>query len=215
MRIYPIGLHLEGRLCVVIGGSGDAVRKVKALLAAGARVRYIHPSVPAQLQKLVENGQVEWLPRAYQEGDLADAFLTIPADRDPEVNRRVFAEAERLGRLCNAVDDTAHANCSAPSVVQRGDLTLAVFTGGRSPMLARRVRKELEQQFGPEYGELLELLGDLRAQVLARVCDEKRRKVILHRMAEGPALELLRAGRREEALAALRAELPGELPEGD
>ena len=145
---YPVTLDLTGRRCVVIGQGPLAEEKVRGLLEAGASVAVIAPA-------------------AYRRGDLAGAFLVIAASGDPAVNRAVFDEAQAERVLCNAVDDIGHCHFAAPSVLRRGDLVVAVSTGGRSPALAKRLRSELAERIGPEYGVLTRLLGELRAELIA------------------------------------------------
>lgn len=145
---YPIALDLAGRRCVVVGQGPLAEEKVRGLLEAGASVAVIAPS-------------------AYRRGDLAGAFLVIAATGDPAVNRMVFAEAEAERVLCNAVDDVEHCHFAAPSVLRRGELVVAISTGGRSPALAKRLRVDLAERLGPELGVLTDLLGELRAELVA------------------------------------------------
>ena len=143
---YPVSLDVTGRRCVVIGQGPLAEEKAGGLLEAGAGVTVIAPS-------------------AYRRGDLAGAFLAIAATGDPALNRAIFAEAEAERVLCNAVDDVEHCHFAAPSTLRRGDLVVAISTGGRSPALAKRLRAELAEQMGPELGVLTDLLGELRAEL--------------------------------------------------
>ncbi len=159
---------LETKHCLVVGGGGVAERKVHALLDADAQVRVIAPTVTGELANMARGGKIEWLPRAYRSGDLAQAVLVIAATNDAEINHAVAREAIERGLLVNVVDDPAWCNFTAPAVVRRGDLTIAVSTGGDVPALAGHLRAQLERQFGDEWGAYIEWLTRLRGRIAAR-----------------------------------------------
>ena len=164
---YPIALELTGRRCVVVGGGAVGERKARGLLAAGGRVLVITETATAGLEQLEAAGQVELVRRSYVPGDLAGAFLAVAATEDRATNAQVFAESESAGVLLNAVDDPEHSHFAVPAIVRRGDLLLTVSTGGRAPALASRVRRRLEQHFGPEWGQVVALLGEAREDARA------------------------------------------------
>jgi precorrin-2 dehydrogenase/sirohydrochlorin ferrochelatase len=143
----------------------------------------------------VREGDLEWVPRAYQQEDLAEAFLVIGATDDAETNEQVWQEAVERGVLVNIVDDPARCNFIVPSLVQRGDLCLAISTGGKSPALAKRLRERLEAEFGPEYAAFAALLGDLRERVKASYPDATERKNLFYRLVDSDILELIAQGR--------------------
>ena len=197
---YPVFLDLHGKRCVVVGGGQVAVRKVEGLLAVGAEVTVIapeHGALPAG---------VGVLRRAYQPGDLAGARLVIAATNDAAVNAAVASEAEARGILVNVVDDPAQCSFILPAVVRRGALCLAISTGGASPAFARRLRAALEEQFGPEYAALLDILQSLREQWAPRAdaanLSSADRRRAWERVLDLPLLDWLRAG---DAAAARRA----------
>ena len=190
MSLFPIFVKLEGRLVVVVGGGEIAAGKIEGLLRAGARVRVIAPEVDALFAEPIRNRKIEWLPRKFAAGDLDGATLVIAATSAAGVNSSVFREAETRGILCNAVDDVENCHFYYGSIVQRGDLQIAISTNGKSPALAQRLRRELEQQFGPEYEMWLEWLGAARA--LLRVADgggTESNKQMLHQLASKPMYE--------------------------
>ena len=163
---YPVALELSVRRCVVTGGGREAERKARALLEAEADVVVIAPRVSDGLADLVRRREVSHIARRYRHGDLVDAFLVIAADSDRATRAEVFAEAEAERVLCNAVDDVEHCHFAVPSIVRRGELLLAISTGGRAPALAKRLRRRLTAQFGWQWEALVDVLGDVRAEAL-------------------------------------------------
>jgi siroheme synthase-like protein len=189
MSLFPIFVKLQGRLVIVVGGGSVAEGKIAGLLAAGARVRVISPAITPTFAEWVRECKIEWLPKVFESGDLMGAYLAIAATSAPGVNDVVFREAEARGVLCNAVDDIEHCHFYYGSIVQRGDLQIAVSTNGKSPALAQRLRQELEAQFGPEYEVWLEWLGAAREVLHSSAADPEANKKILHQLASRPAFE--------------------------
>jgi siroheme synthase-like protein len=200
MSLFPIFLKLENRVVVVVGGGVVAEGKIPALLEAGARVRVIAPDVTQAILRWSEQQELEWHAKKFEPSDLADAFLVVAATPAPSVNGAVYREAERLGILCNAVDDIQHCHFYYGSIVQRGDLQIAISTNGKSPALAQRLRRELEAQFGPEYQQWLEWLGATRDMLRTAGGDPDSTKVALHHLASRPMFErFLRETHEEES----------------
>ncbi len=159
---YPVNLVVSGRRCLVVGGGRVAARKVEGLLACEARVTVVAPAVGDDVRALAENGRIELHQRPYRSGDLDRMWLAVAATDDPEVNRAVFEAGEQAGIWVNGADDPANCSFTLPSVVRRGDLQVAVSTGGRSPALASWLRRRIEADIGPEYEVLLDLLATER-----------------------------------------------------
>jgi precorrin-2 dehydrogenase/sirohydrochlorin ferrochelatase len=200
MKTYPIYLvGMERRRVVVVGGGSVAARKVEGLLEAGARVTVISPILTPELEALAEARRIAVIGRPYRQGDLAGAFLVIAATSDPDVNQAVWRESEQCGCLVNVVDDPAHCNFITPAIVRRGEVTLAISTGGASPALARRLREQLEAQVGPEYGELASLLAELRPELRARYREEKARQEAAFRLANSDLLSIIKKKGMDEA----------------
>jgi len=193
-QFYPAFLDLRGRRAVVIGGGAIAEQKVVGLLAAGARVTVISPGVSRRLEDLAAAGTVTIERRPYRPGDLAGAFLAIAATDDRAANRAVWVEAEARGVLLNAVDDLPHCSFIAPAIHRQGDVAVAVSTAGKSPALAVRLRERIGRLIGPEYATLLELLGELRAELARRVPDARIRTRLWYRIVDSDAIELVRRG---------------------
>ena len=200
MDAYPIFLtDLQSRRCVVIGGDAEAERKVNGLLAANAAVTVINETLSGNLTLWANERRITWLPRACQPGDLRGAWLAIATTRDSALAARLKDEAEQHGVLLNVADDAPRSNFVAGSVMRRGPLAIAVSTSGCSPALAARIRHQLEETFGPEYAELLELLGELRRPVAARHPGFEARKALWEQLLDSAILDLLRAGQPEQA----------------
>ena len=156
---YPVNLVLDGRRCLVVGGGHIALRKVQGLLACGAQVRVVAPRIVPELRTLPG---VTFDERPWRPDDLAGVWLVIAATDDPAVNGAVYQAGERERIWVNGADDPANCSFTLPSVVRRGDLQIAVSTGGRSPALASWLRRRLEGEIGPEYSDLLEILATER-----------------------------------------------------
>ncbi|MCL4440257.1 siroheme synthase [Desulforamulus profundi] len=191
-NLYPIYLKLAGQLCLVVGGGKVAERKVGSLLECGARVRLVSPAVTSQIEEWANQGKLELRQRQYQTGDLEGAFLVFAATNQEKVNRRVSEECLSRNLAVNVVDDPPRCNFFVPSVIRRGKLSIAISTSGASPALAAKIRRQLERQFGPEYEEFMEILADLRRQVLAGEADIQQRKQIFSHLVESDILDLLR-----------------------
>lgn len=199
MAHYPIHLNLESGKCVVIGGGAVAERKVQSLLDFGARVTVVAPEVTPTLSRLADTGKIQRVDDAYRPGMLAGAVLVIAATDDSETNKAVSEEAQALGIPVNVVDDPDLCTFFVPSVLRRGDLVISVSTSGKSPSLAKRLREKLESCIGPEYGELADLLGELRDEVKARYQDPSERNKAYARILDSDVLDLLSQGRRDDA----------------
>ncbi len=205
MSGYPIVLTgLAARRCLIVGGGAVAARKAEALLEAGARPVVISPELSPALEAMVAAGHVEALRRPYRPGDLEGAALVIAATDERALNAAISAEAGRRGVLVNVVDDPELCTFTVPAVVRRGDLVVAVSTGGLSPAMARRVREMLEETIDAAYGELLDLLAGLRPEVLARV-PVREQRAAWDQLLDGSLLSLLRQEGRPAAEARARS----------
>lgn len=194
--LFPAFLDLRGRPCLVVGAGEVAQQKVTSLIASGAAVHVVAPHASAEIQHLGADHRLRWSPRAFLPSDLDGVFLVVAATSDVQVNEKVFREADSRGVLCNAVDDPEHCHFQYPAVVRRGDLQIAISTGGRSPALAQRLRTELEAQFGVEYGPWLEWLGTVRELLFRRRIDPEQRKLALHRIVRRDVFNRFVSARR-------------------
>ncbi|MBV9761000.1 MAG: bifunctional precorrin-2 dehydrogenase/sirohydrochlorin ferrochelatase [Acidobacteriaceae bacterium] len=178
---YPIFLDLAGKKCLVVGDHPEIPFKIQGLLAAGARVEHQPACDPA---------------------DLADRFLVIAALPD---NSEIFRLCEERNILCNSIDDPNNCRFAFGAVCRQRDLTIAISTNGAAPALAARLRQKLERQIGPEHGEFLALLKELRPEIAARVPDFAARRDLWYRIVDSDALDLLRKGDAVAAHASIRA----------
>lgn len=200
MSLFPLFLKLDGRPAVVVGGGSVAETKIISLLAAGARVRVIAPKLTERIASWAREGGVSWKSKEFEPGDLDGAFLAVAATSAPGVNELVYHAADARGILCNAVDDPSRCHFYYGAVVQRGDLQIAISTNGKSPALAQRLRQELEEQFGPEYGAWLEALGFQREIVLAGDGDAEDKRRALHFLASREEFEKFRLDTSRKAV---------------
>jgi precorrin-2 dehydrogenase/sirohydrochlorin ferrochelatase len=171
-------LDLCGKKCVVIGGGKVAQRKVLSLLRCGAKVKVISPKCTDKLKKLQIEGKIELIKRPYTFGDIKGSFLAFIATDQEKVNKASLKEAKAEGAFVNVIDNPYECDFVVPSVIKRGDLQITVSTNGKSPMLSKKIREELEETFGEEYREYIHALGNLRELVLEEIDDiHIRRKV--------------------------------------
>jgi siroheme synthase-like protein len=205
MGYYPIFLELAGRPCVVIGGGQVAERKVEGLLAVGASVTVISPALSAPLEILAKEGRIRHAAREYGPGGLAGYQLAFVATDDGEVNAAVAREGRERGVWVNAADDPAHCDFILPSALRRGELVVAVATGGASPALSRAIREELEAYFTKDYAALAQVVAEVRRELRQRSrvpSAETWRKALA-----GGLRQLIAEGKREEAKAHLLEQL--------
>lgn len=197
-RYYPAFLDLVGKRCVVIGGGEIAERKTTSLLECGAHIRVISPEVTPHLEKLATAGKITVERRPYIYGDLTDCFLVVGATNSEQTNRQVFAEAEERRILCNIVDVPHLCSFIVPSVISRGDLQIAISTNGKSPMLSRRIREQLEASLGEEYAEFVNLLGDIREEIQRKFYGEAKRREVIEHLVYSDIPELIKAGQYQQ-----------------
>ena len=162
MRTHPVFLSLEGRRCVVIGGDEEAAAKARACAEAGAQVTVLAPAAAPAIAALADAGLVVLEPRPYRRGDLAGAAVAYASTVDAALVAELVADAERERVLLNVVDRPEACSFLSPAVVTRGELRIAVGTGGASPGLAARLRRSIEAEVGPEYGPFVAILAGVR-----------------------------------------------------
>jgi precorrin-2 dehydrogenase / sirohydrochlorin ferrochelatase len=195
--LFPLFLKLEGRVCLVVGGGPEVAGKIPGLLASGAQVRIVAPQVTEAIRRLTDENSVIWYARQFEPGDLDGVALAIALDDDDAVNAEVYREATARGVLCNVVDQPDRCHFYYPAVVRRGQLQIAISTGGVSPALASQIRRDLEEQFDSAYSEWVDALGDARERVMRESPRSPRRTRLLQRIASKQAYRSFTAKRRQ------------------
>ena len=205
---YPIYLNLNGKRALVVGGGTIAEGKIDRLRQTGADITVVSPEATPGIARYADYGEVTWLKKEYGAGDLDGAFIVIAATNQRDVNERIFEDAERLGILLNVVDDPPRCNFIAPSIIERGPVTLAISTGGASPALARKLRESLGES------------AELRWADMAGVMSAARKRLREAGVSVDPQhwqcclgddlLELVQAGREREAVESLLTRLLSE-----
>src|SRR5882757_1951221 len=183
MTLFPMFMKLEGRSCLVVGAGTVGEPKISSLISAGASTRVIALNATAPVADWAREGSNVWERRAFEFADLDGVFIAIAATNSRELNAAIFNQARQRNILCNVVDDPEYCDFYYPAVVRRGDLQIAVSTNGKSPALAQRIRRELEVEIGPEYGDWLAELGTIRQQLIASGMDPVERRRVLHELA--------------------------------
>jgi siroheme synthase-like protein len=191
-----------------VGAGLIGLEKVESLLRCGASIRVVAPQAVERVQELSAQGEISWLARAYEPADVAGCDLVVAASSDREVNRAVFEEATRQHVLCNTADDPPLCDFFFASIVQRGDLQIAISTAGQSPALAQRLRREIDAQLPADLGPWLAELGHLRREVLQAMPAGAARKALLHELAHREVCGLPTCPARSFANAEIKHEVP-------
>ncbi len=207
MDYLPIFLDVAAKPCLVVGGGPIALRKLNALLRAGASVRLVAPEVAAPLAPLIAKGQVQHVARAFSPEDLAGVRLVVAATDDPQVNLEVAQAAEARGIPVNVVDQAHAGSFIMPSVIDRSPVVVAVSTEGASPVLARLIRTRLESLVPAGFGRLASLCARYREAVKQRFTIPADRRRFWERVLQGGVAERMFAGLDEEADALMQSEL--------
>jgi precorrin-2 dehydrogenase/sirohydrochlorin ferrochelatase len=206
---YPMMVDLTGRRCLVVGGGRVAERKVALLLDCGAAVEVVSPVTTLRLTALASAGTIRLARRAVCPDDLTGAFLIFVATDDPVVNHAVAVQARGAGGLVNVADAPDACTFQVPSAVRRGDLTIAISTGGGSPALAKRLRQRIEATIGPEYEAFLAALRELRALAREAVLDPAERRAIYRRALDSELFDYAVRGDRAAVKACIAELLAG------
>ncbi|HTZ41260.1 MAG TPA: bifunctional precorrin-2 dehydrogenase/sirohydrochlorin ferrochelatase [Syntrophales bacterium] len=206
MRYYPIGLDISGKRCLVIGGGEVGERKVERLLEFGAHVTVVGRELTPALASLRKKGVIEHIPGEYEQKYLKDAFLIIGATDDRGVNDRIFRDARKKRVLANIVDDPERCDFVLPALCRQGELVITVATGGKSPALAKKVRQDLEQRYGPEYEALLKIMGQIRSRIIDRGEGSDENRKIFEAIVASDVLDQIRKANWKKVEAIVKRE---------
>ncbi len=211
MPYYPVNLRIDNRLCVVVGGGGVALRKVRGLLQAGARIRVISPVIEGELRILVDAGKIEWLQREYVEGDLQGAFLVFGVTNDRDVQLRIKKETVKSAVILNSANDPGGSDFHVPAHFRRGKMLVTISTGGGSPALAKKIREQLEEEIGPEYESVVDLLALIREGLLGGEEEAAAHAELFRRLLDIGIADLLLEANWFELQMMLLRELPEKI----
>ena len=184
MSTLSLNVRMQGKLAVIAGGGIVALRKLRTLLTAGASVRVVAPAICPEIAALKDSGAIAARVGSYAVSDLDGAFLVIAATDDAQVNRQVCADARERGVLVAVADDPASGSCTFPALLQRGDLEIAVSTGGRCPTFAVDVRDRIAEHIGHEYGRILQQLAEEREKLLTNGSSSTYNTQVLRSLAK-------------------------------
>ncbi|MDO8663100.1 MAG: bifunctional precorrin-2 dehydrogenase/sirohydrochlorin ferrochelatase [Candidatus Omnitrophota bacterium] len=205
LNYYPVSLNLENKQCLVVGAGPVAARKVARLLDCGALVTVIAPVINAGLKALAKKKKITLKHNRVNLSDLNRAFLVISATGERKINTLISAYCRKKGILVNVVDAPSECNFILPSILRRGDLTIAISTNGVSPALSKKIRQELEQKFGVEYLKLLRILEEIRPEALKKIKSPESRKIFFEKAVQTKMLNLLKKNKEGRVRVKLRA----------
>jgi precorrin-2 dehydrogenase/sirohydrochlorin ferrochelatase len=216
--LYPVGLLVAGRPCLVVGGGRVAARKIAGLLACGAAVTVVAPEAHVALGLLAADGVFARLTgphlavhlRPYRAGEAAAYRLVVTATGDPSVDSSVYRDAEKAGVWVNSADDPDHCTFVLPAVTRHGSISVAVSTGGSSPALASWLRRRVDETIGPGLGPLASLLADARARIHSRGASTET--VDWDALLDGPLPDTVRRGDLDEARRLIAAAIDTATP---
>lgn len=216
MDYLPLCFDLRGRRVLLVGGGAVAARKGALLVRAGAQLRVVAPDIDSELRRLVQP-EGEWRRRGFVPQDLEGVVLAVAATDDPTINRAVSEAAREHAIPINVVDEPALCSFVFPAILDRDPLTIAISSGGASPVLVRRLKAQLDRTIPARFGDLARLLGRYREAVKQRLPNFDARLRFWERMVDGPVAERALAGRGEEAEAMLQHSLaePDTAPRGE
>src|ERR1700681_2007010 len=187
--LFPMFMKLEGKRCLAVGAGKVGEPKIGGLIDTGALVDVIAIDASETVRGWANAGKISLELRSFVPADLDGKFLAVVATASSSLNKFISREADLRGVLCNVVDVPEYCDFFYPAVVRRGDLQIAISTGGQSPSLAQKLRQQLERQFGPEYSGWVEQLGETRRLILASDLDKERKLELLHSLASREAFE--------------------------
>lgn len=204
-QVYPVNLRLSGRRCAIVGGGHIALRRAKALLAAGAVVTVVAPKALPEIVDLSREGKLHWIPEAFTASHIVGMFLVVCATDDEAVNRAAAWSAKATGALVNmAASPTELSDFTVPAQAGHGQLLLTVSTAGASPELSRVLCRELADNFAEVYGTWLDRLAPLREEAKKKFSGSEVREIFWRSALDDEVMALVRARKYDEAEARVK-----------
>ena len=191
-KYYPMMLNIENKKCVIVGGGDIAYRKTLELIEYGADITVVSISVNEDIKVFVDNEFINYIQGRYDKTYIENAYIVIASTNDNQVNNQIFKDCSEKRILVNVVDDPKNCSFIVPSKIRRGDLTISISTNGKSPTLSRSIREELEKKYDEDYEILLNILGDMRKEVLEKVKDPLKKKEIFNSIIKEDYLNKLK-----------------------
>jgi len=189
MAKYPIFLNLAGRRVVLIGAGSVALRKAQSLLAAGARLVVVADRLDPSFIALSKNDKAELIQSKYSKDYLCCAVIALAATNNPQLNRQIYKDCQKLEILCNVVDQPELCDFFVPAVLERGSLQIAVGTNGQCPAYAAHIRKKLEELFTEEHGHFLAPLQAVRSHITKQISDPVSRKALMEKLVDDESFD--------------------------
>ncbi|MCP4682259.1 MAG: bifunctional precorrin-2 dehydrogenase/sirohydrochlorin ferrochelatase [Desulfobacterales bacterium] len=211
MSYYPIFIELEGKNVLVVGGGLVAQRKVETFLKYGASIYIVSRELTDKLKVLVEAQNIRYIGEEFHEENLEGIFLVVAATDDKQLNHKISEGAHKRSMLINAVDQPDDCNFIVPSIVKKGDLSIAISTSGKSPALAKKIRKRLEAEYGSEYEIFLKIMGRLRNEILSKGLSQDKNSRIFHEIVDSGILKALARDDWEMVESILKKVLPKDV----
>ncbi|MFX0558954.1 bifunctional precorrin-2 dehydrogenase/sirohydrochlorin ferrochelatase [Tepidibacillus infernus] len=199
-RYYAMMVNLTNRPCLVIGGGRVAERKILSLLKANAKVKLISPVITPLLETLVQENRISWEKRGYKRQDVKGYSIIVVATDQKELNQQIYQEIDHQYQWVNIVDDPELSTFIVPAMIDRGHLQIAVSTSGASPGLAKKIRQELEKQYGVEYEEYTTFLAEMREWILQQGLTNEERKNLFEYLLEPDFLRRIEKGESKDLL---------------
>jgi precorrin-2 dehydrogenase len=202
MKYYPIFLDIQGKDCLVVGGGTVGLRKAVTLEKCGANVKIISDRFSVQFDEL-EKLSICFEQKGYEKKDIKGMFLVFAATNNSDLNQQIKKDAFLYNILCNVADEPDNSDFLLPSIVDRGDLVVAVSTSGSSPAMAKRISEDLGRRFGPEYAVFMEFMGNIRKRLLSTGHDPDEHRTVFYTLIDRGILEMIKANEKIKINAVL------------
>ncbi len=203
MKYYPVFMDIKDKSCLVVGGGSVGLRKAATLQKCGAKVKVISRQFSNKFNN-IQTVSINFKKKEYEKKDIKGMFFIFAATDNHDLNQTIKNDAARLNILCNIADSPDQSDFILPSIVDRGDLVLAVSTSGSSPAMAKKIRQELEHFFGPEYAQFLTLMGNIRKKILLSDHSPDNNRQVFHTLIDKGVLELIKNNDEKEIDSILR-----------